>query len=131
MNFGPKYKWFKISDLNSFFKILFRAYNFFIFVCTFQWTWWEFFLTKANEKNHSFYNTVSLKKPHSFYQINLNLNLNDIEHNMLQQHSQKPFSLYKFSSKHISVWCQKKHLQKWCSTISWRPRTAFLKHFDS
>ena len=36
--------------------------------------------------------------------------------------------LCKFSSKHVSVWCQKKHFH--CN-ISWRPRTAFLKHFDS
>ena len=33
-----------------------------------------------------------------------------------------------FSSKHISDWCQKKYLH---STISWRRRTAFLKHFES
>ena len=58
-----------------------------------------------------------------------NLNLFDIENNMLQQHSQKLFWLYKFSSKHIiSVWSQKKHLR---STIYWRPRTAFLKQFES
>ena len=50
--------------------------------------------------------------------MNFNLNLNDTENNMLPQHSQKHFSLYKIFSKHISVWCQKKHLQKWCSTIS-------------
>ena len=39
-----------------------------------------------------------------------NLNLLDIENNILLQHSQKPFSLYKFSSKHFSGCCQKKHL---------------------
>ena len=38
------------------------------------------------------------------------LNSLDIENNMLQQHSQKPFWLYKYSSKHVFVWCQKKHL---------------------
>ena len=39
---------------------------------------------------------------------------------MLPQHSQKPFRLYyQFSSKHISVWCQKKHLH---STFSWHPK---------
>ena len=42
--------------------------------------------------------------------------------------SQKPFSVYKFSSKHVSVWCQKKHLH---CTISWSPRTTFLKYFES
>ena len=40
---------------------------------------------------------------------------------MLPQHSQKPFRLYyQFSSKHISVWCQKKHLH---STFSWHPKS--------
>ena len=66
-----------------------------------------------------------------FYSKNLthftNLNSLDIENNMLPQHDQKPFWLYKFSSKHISVWCQKKHLG---CTISWRQRTAFFKHFE-
>ena len=56
-----------------------------------------------------------------------NLNSPDIENNMLPQHSQRPFSLYKFSIKHVSVWCQKKHL--YC-TLFRRPRTAFLKHFE-
>ena len=52
-----------------------------------------------------------------------NLSLLDIENNMLPQCSQKSFWLYKFSSKHVSVWCQKKYLH---CTISWCPRTAFL-----
>ena len=42
--------------------------------------------------------------------------------------SLKPFWLYKFFSKHVSMWCQKKYLG--CN-ISWCPRTAFLKHFKS
>ena len=46
---------------------------------------------------------------------------------MLSQRSQNPFWIYKFSSND-SVWCQKYHLH---CTISWRPRTAFLKHFES
>ena len=46
---------------------------------------------------------------------------------MLPKHGQKPFWLYKFSGKHVSVWCQKKYLPY---TISWRPGTAFLKHFE-
>ena len=37
-----------------------------------------------------------------------NLNSLDIENNMLQKHSQKSLSLYRFCSKHVSVWCQKK-----------------------
>ena len=58
----------------------------------------------------------------------MNLNSLDIGNNMLPQYSQKPFLLYKFPSKHVSVWCQKKHL---ACNISWRPRTAFLKNFES
>ena len=56
----------------------------------------------------------------------MNLNSFDIKNNRLPQHSQRTFWLYNFSSNHVSIWCQKKIL--WC-TISWRPRTAFLKHF--
>ena len=58
----------------------------------------------------------------------MNVNWLDIENNMFSQHSQKPFSLYKFLSQHFSVWFQIKHLH---CIISWRPRTAFLKHFES
>ena len=76
------------------------------------------------------------KRPHtlqySFSKKNLthfaNLNSPDPENNMLPQQNEKPFWLYKFSSKDISDWCQKKYLH---STISWRRRTAFLKHFES
>ena len=57
-----------------------------------------------------------------------NLNSLDIENKILSQRIQEPFSLYKFSSQHFSVWCQKKHLH---CIISWRQRTAFLKHFES
>ena len=38
----------------------------------------------------------------------------------------KPFSLYKFFSKHVSVCSQKNYLH---NTISWRPRSAFLEHW--
>ena len=57
-----------------------------------------------------------------------NLNSLDIENNMLPKHCQKSFWLYKFFRKHVSVWCQKKHLH---CTISWHWRTALLKHFES
>ena len=57
-----------------------------------------------------------------------NLNSLDIENNMLPKHCQKYFWLYKFLKKHVSVWCQKKHLD---CTISWNTRTEFLKHFES
>ena len=52
----------------------------------------------------------------------------DNENNTLPTYFQKSFQLYKFFRKHVSGWYQKKHLH---STISWHPRTAFLKHFGS
>ena len=58
----------------------------------------------------------------------MNLNSLDIENNILLKHCGKSFSLYKFFRKHVSVWCQKKHLH---CTMSWHPRTAFLKHLYS
>ena len=56
----------------------------------------------------------------------INLNSLDIENNMLPQHIQKPFQ--QIFQQTYSAWCQKKHLH---CTISWRPRTAFYKHFES
>ena len=44
------------------------------------------------------------------------------------QHSQKSYSLYKFSRKHVSGCSQKKHL--YC-TISRRPKEAFSKHLET
>ena len=81
--------------------------------------WLQTFLTKTSKKDHTFYNTVSLN---NF----TNRNSLDIENNILPQHSQKPFC--KFSSRHVSVWCQKKYLH---CTLSWRPIIAFLKLFES
>ena len=45
-----------------------------------------------------------------------------------QQKLAKKIRLYKFSRKHVSVWFQKEYLH---CIISWHPRTAFLKHFES
>ena len=56
-----------------------------------------------------------------------NLSSLDIESNMLSQYSQKNFWIYKFSGKHVCLWCQKKYLHY---SISWRPGTAFLKQFE-
>ena len=64
----------------------------------------------------------------SFIVWTVNLILNGVGNNMLSQHNQKAFSLFKFCSKHV---CQKKYLQKWWSNISWRPRTVSLKKFES
>ena len=134
MKFGPKYKWLKIF---IFLKILLRACNAFTFLHTFQWTSSNFFflIFRLSSRKSQYQQKLAKKITHftiQFRSKNLihftNLNSLDIENNMLPQHSQKPFWLYKFSSKHVSVWCQKKHLG---CTISWRQRTAFLKHFES
>ena len=133
---GPKYEWFVISYLEFFFwKYYFKHTTF-------------LYLSRLSSGHHQgFFNFIfssrksqSQQKPAKktthftiqFLSKNLihfaNLNSPDPENNMLAQHSQKPFWLYKFSGKHISVWCQKKYLH---CTISWRTRTAFLKHFES
>ena len=117
-------------------RTLFRACNFFMFVHKFQWASSEFFsnfrfYTRKSESERK----LAKKITHFIIQFcskNLihftNLNSLDIKNNMLPQYSQKRFWLYIFSSKPVSVWYQKKNLQ-W--VISWRPRTAFLKHFES
>ena len=38
-----------------------------------------------------------------------NFNSLDIKNNMLSKHSQKTFHFTKFSSRYVSVWCQKKN----------------------
>ena len=84
-------------------KILFRAYNFIphfpvdiirgFFITEFGAE--NLKVNKTSEKDHSFCNTVLLKKYHSF----TNLSSSETENNMLQKHSQETFSVYKFSSK--------------------------------
>ena len=116
-----KKKKIQISCLEFFFWRYFFGHTTFLFL-SFQWKSSEFFLfqafqrvskpTRINEKHHSFHNTVSLKKTHSFYASQLT-----------SQHSQKPFWFYKFLIKLVSVLCQKKHFHF--------PRTSFLKHFES
>ena len=59
----------------------------------------------AKEITHFF---IRFNSKHLTYFVNLNSH--DIENNMLPKHNKKPFSLYKFSSKHVCVWCQKKKI---------------------
>ena len=101
-----------------FLKILFWAYNFFIFAQTFQRTSSEFlFNFRFSSRKSQSQQKLAKKITHftiQFRSKNLthftNLNSFEIENNMLPKHNQKTFSVYKFSSKHVSVWCQKKHL---------------------
>ena len=120
-----------------FLKILFRAYNIFIFVQTFQWTWPGFYFSFrfSNRKSQS---QQKLAKGSHILQYNftqkisliLRISTQSTWKIMSPQHSHKTFWLFsdKFSNKHVSVWYQKKYLHY---TISWRPRTAFLKQFES
>ena len=79
---------------------------------------------KTSKKYHTFYNAVLLKKLHPFYEPQLTW------HWKWYPPATQPkiFLILQIFSKHVFVWCQKKYL--YC-TISWRPRTAFLKHFES
>ena len=117
-------------------KILFLAYNFFIFIHMFQRTSSKFFFDFRFSRRKSqsqqkllikiTYFAIQVRSKHLTHFTNVNSL--DNENNMLPKHCQKSFSLYKCFRKHVSVWCQKKHLH---CTISWHPRTAFLKHFES
>ena len=117
-------------------KILFLAYNFFIFIHMFQRTSSKFFFDFRFSRRKSqsqqkllikiTYFAIQVRSKHLTHFTNVNSL--DNENNMLPKHCQKSFSLYKCFRKHVSVWCQKKHLH---CTISWHPKTAFLKHFGS
>ena len=117
-------------------KILFLAYNFFILIHMFQQTSSKFFFDFRFSRRKSqsqqkllikiTYFAIQVRSKHLTHFTNVNSL--DNENNMLPKHCQKSFSLYKCFRKHVSVWCQKKHLH---CTISWHPRTAFLKHFES
>ena len=80
---------------------------------------------KLGEKIAHF--TIQFRSKNITHFTNLD-SLDSLENNMLSQYSQKPFWLYKFSSRHVSAWCQIKHLH--CNS-SWRRRTAFLKYVES
>ena len=100
-------------------KILFLAYNFFIFIHMFQRTSSKFFFDFRFSRRKSqsqqkllikiTYFAIQVRSKHLTHFANLNSL--DIENNMPPKHCQKPFSLYKFFRKHVCVWCQKKHLR--------------------
>ena len=114
MKFEPNYKWFKSPYL----ELLFWKYYFghTTFLRMFQWTSSEFFLDfRFSSRKSQSQQKLAKEITHFFIRFNskhltyfVNLNSHDIENNMLPKHNKKPFSLYKFSSKHVCVWCQKK-----------------------
>ena len=87
-------------------KILFRAYKDFVFAQTFHWISSDFILNfRFSSRKSQSQQKLAKKITHftiQFRSKNLthftNLNSLDIENNMLSQHSQKPFWLYKFSA---------------------------------
>ena len=114
--FRPEYKSFKISYLEFFFWKYYFGHT--TFLHTFHWTSSKFFYfrfssrksqsqQKLAKKEHWFYSMVWLKHLTYFYEPQLT-------------------SCWKENgpAKLAAVWCQKKHLH---CTISWHPRTAFLK----
>ena len=111
-NIQLKYKWFKISYLEFGFCKYYFEHTTFLYLSRRSSGHHKSFFNfkfssrksqsqqKTSKKDHTFYNTVSLKKPHLFH-----LALKTIcTHNA----AKKTFWLYKFSSKHVSVCFQKK-----------------------
>ena len=101
-----------------FLKILFRTYNV-LYSCTRSSEHHQscFLIFRFSSRKSQSQQKLAKKITHftiQFCSRNVtnftNINSLDIDNNMLPQHSQKPFSLYRNSSKHVSVWCQKKHL---------------------
>ena len=97
-------------------KILFLAYNFFIFIHMFQRTSSKFFFDfRFSRRKSQSQQKLLIKITYFAIQVrskNLthftNFNSLDIENNKPPKHSQKSFSLYKFFRKHVSAWCLKK-----------------------
>ena len=81
---------------------------------------------KTSENDHSFYNTVLLKKPHAH--ILLTSTHLILKITCFQNKAKNLSHFTNFSANIILFGVRKKHLD--CTT-SWRPRTAFLKHFES
>ena len=81
---------------------------------------------KTSENDHSFCNTVLLKKPHAHISLTsthliLKITCSQNKVKNLSHFTDFPVNIILFGVR-------KKYLH--CTT-SWRPRTAFLKHFES
>ena len=133
---GPKYKWFKTSYLQLFFwKYYFGPTISFIFVRTFQWTSSKFFYSKffsrKSQREQRLAKKKSLILQYSFAQ-KISLILRTSTHLTLKiicsRNAAKKFS--DFTNFQQTCFClvSEKYL---FSTISWRPRTAFLKQIES
>ena len=110
MKFGPENKCFKTSYLDL------------LSINKFQIFWQSLKAEKTSNKDHSFYDTVSLKKHHSFGEP------------QLTQHYKKYFPATQTKAlltlqifQQVSGCCPKKHFPY---TISRCPNTAFSKHLE-
>ena len=108
--FRSEFKWFKIFGV-------------YLLISDFPAGYFKVNKRLAKKFNHFAINFCSKNLTHF-----TNLNFLRIAKNVLPQHSHNPYSLYKFSNKHVSGWCQKKHF--YC-IISRLPRTALLKYLES
>ena len=84
------------------------------FLRMFLWTSSEFFRfssrkSQSQEKLAKKITHFSKRFNSNYLTCFINLNSLDIGNNILPKHNKKRSSLYKFSSKHVSVWCQKKN----------------------
>ena len=117
-------------------KILFRAYNFFLFVHTFQWTSSEFFFyfRFSNRKSQT-QQKLARKSNHFTIQLR-SRNLTHFENlssltlrTICSRNTDKTLSDFKiFSRKHVYVWCH-----KWCSAnaiFDTKQKHFFWKHMS-
>ena len=133
--FGLKYKLFKMSYLDFCFWKYYFGHTMYLYLSRrSSWHHHSFFNFKFSSRKSLSQQKLAKKIAHftiQFRSKNLthltNLNSLDIENKIQPQRSQKTFWLYKFSTKHVSVWCQKQYLH---CTIFWCPRPAVLKHLE-
>ena len=116
-------------------KILFPAYSFFIFIYMCQWTssklFFDFRFSRTKSQSQQklstkiTYFTIHFRSKHLTHFMNL-ISL-DIENNMLRN-TDKNFSQFTNFPANMFLFGVRKNLH---CIISWHPRTAFLKHFES
>ena len=119
--------------LGILFLKIFWEYNIFIFFQAFRWSSSEFlFIFRFSSGKSQSQQKLAKKITHFTIQFRsksvthfTNLNSLDIKNKILPQHSQKYFWLFQ-----QSCFCLVSEKILHC-TISWRPRTAFLKHIES
>ena len=123
-----KYKWYKISCLNSYFRHATFLYS---FKCSSGHQ--SFFNIRFSSRKSQSQQKLAKKITHFTIQFRSKTSLIlrtstplDIENSILPQHSQKPFW---FNLFHQTCFCLGSEKNLHC-TIYWRPRTPFLKHFE-